>query len=58
MNNIHKIALSKPAKEWNRLAKNTSDINRAFYYNALKRLSEALQKGDKDEIETWTFNAE
>jgi|Wag4MinimDraft_11_1082651.scaffolds.fasta_scaffold01898_3 GH15 family glucan-1,4-alpha-glucosidase len=58
MKEVHKIALSRTPKEWQRLTKSTSNLDRAFYYNALKRLAEALQKGDKDEIETWTFNAE
>jgi hypothetical protein len=58
MQEVHKIALSRSPKEWDRLAKSTSDLGRAFYYNALKRLAEALQKGNKSEIETWTFNAE
>lgn len=58
MQEVHKIALSRSPKEWNKLAKSTSDLDRAFYYNALKRLAEALQKGNKSEIETWTFNAE
>ncbi|ERM91527.1 hypothetical protein O163_10170 [Caldanaerobacter subterraneus subsp. yonseiensis KB-1] len=58
MREVHKIALSRTPKEWERLAKSTSDLDRAFYYNALKRLAEALKKGNKSEIETWTFNAE
>lgn len=58
MQEIHKIALSRTPKEWGRLAKSTSDLDRAFYYNALKRLAEALQKGSESEIETWSFNAE
>ncbi|MEM3442704.1 MAG: hypothetical protein QXM86_02435 [Candidatus Bathyarchaeia archaeon] len=58
MREVHKIALSRTPKEWNKLAKSTSDLDRAFYYNALKRLAEALKKGNKSEIETWTFNAE
>jgi|GEM_PF-2554914 len=58
MHEVHRIALSRSPKDWQKLAKSTSDLDRAFYYNALKRLAEALQKGDKSEIETWTFNAE
>lgn len=58
MQEIHKTALSRTPGEWNKLAKSTSDLDRAFYYNALKRLAGALKKGNKSEIETWTFNAE
>jgi len=58
MQEIQKIALSKSINEWQILARNTSDLNKAFYYNALKRLAEALQAENESEIETWTFNAE
>jgi deoxyribodipyrimidine photolyase-like uncharacterized protein len=58
MHEVHKIALSRSPKDWQKLAKSTSNLEMAFYYNALRRLAEALQKGDKSEIETWTFGAE
>jgi hypothetical protein len=39
MKEVHKIALSRTPKEWQRLTKSTSNLDRAFYYNALKRLA-------------------
>ncbi|KHO63268.1 hypothetical protein THYS13_13890 [Thermoanaerobacter sp. YS13] len=58
MHEVHRIALSRSPKDWQKLAKSTSDLDRAFYYNALRRLAEAMQKGNESEIETWTFSAE
>jgi hypothetical protein len=55
---IVKTANSKTAKEWEKVAKMQTNMQDYYFYNALKRLKIALDKGEKNEIKIWKFIGE
>lgn len=53
MNDIVKYAASKKPNEWQKIRNRQEDFNSWCFYNALKKVSEAIQKNDINEIAIW-----
>ncbi|MFV9567176.1 hypothetical protein [Thermoanaerobacter mathranii] len=55
MNPIEK-AMTKTAREWEKIRNKAKTDEEWMYYNALKRLREAIDRKHKLDIELWSFN--
>ncbi|HBT48349.1 MAG: hypothetical protein XD49_1630 [Caldanaerobacter subterraneus] len=49
-------AMTKTAKEWEKIRNKAKSDEEWIYYNALKRLREAIDRKHKLDIELWSFN--
>ncbi|HAE61994.1 MAG TPA: hypothetical protein DCG38_06655 [Eubacteriaceae bacterium] len=55
LNPIEK-AMTKTAREWEKIRNKAKSDEEWMYYNALKRLREAIDRKHKLDIELWSFN--
>ena len=55
LNPIEK-AMTKTAREWEKIRNKAKSDKEWMYYNALKRLREAIDRNHELDIELWSFN--